>query len=422
MPERVAIVVKGYPRLSETFIAQEILGLEERGLRLILVSLRWPSDEAVHDLHRRIGAPVLYLPEYAHDDWRRVLRGLSGSFRRPGLLRALLVWLHDLVRDPTRNRARRFAQALVLARELPPDVGRLHAHYLHTPCSVTRYAAMILGLPFSISAHAKDIWTTPAWEKREKIRAAEWLVTCTRANLDHLRELAPEADLELVYHGLDAARFPPPERAPGPDGSDPARPVRILAVARAVEKKGLDDLLRALARLPPELAWRFEHVGGGPLMRDLQVLAGRLQLADRVAWRGPLPQDEVLAALRRGDIFCLPARIAADGDRDGLPNVLMEALSQELAVMTTDVSAIPELITDRVTGLLVAPGEPEAIARAVLALARDPAWRLALGRAGRRRVIEEFVMDRGLDRLALRLGRSAPVRGESACASPSTRP
>ena len=139
-----------------------------------------------------------------------------------------------------------------------PTIDWLHVHYLHTPASVARYAAILRGLPFSISAHAKDVWTIPDWEKREKIAAARWLVTCSRMNLDHLRALAPAADLELVYHGLEAARFPAPPRTLGGDGSDPARPVGIVCVARAVEKKGLDVLLEALARLPagPALALR----------------------------------------------------------------------------------------------------------------------------------------------------------------------
>jgi glycosyltransferase involved in cell wall biosynthesis len=419
---RIAIVVKGYPRLSETFIAQEILGLEQRGLDLLIVSLRHPTESAVHELHRRIRAPVLYLPEYAHDDWRRVLRGALRSLGHPGFLRALGRWLSDLARDPTANRGRRFAQALVLAAELPGDVEQLHVHYLHTPCSVARYAAVIRRLPFSISAHAKDIWTTPDWEKREKLRAAEWVVTCTRLNLDHLRALTPEADIELVHHGLDAARFPAPKRGLGPDGSDPARPVRILCVARAVEKKGLDDLLRALARLPAELHWRFEHIGDGPLSTGLRTLSASLGLDERVSWRGALPQEEVLAALRRADLFCLPARIAADGDRDGLPNVLLEAFSQELAVVTTGISAIPELVENGTTGRLVPPEDPAALAAAILALARSPQERLALGRAERQRVIRDFVMDRGLDRLASRLRRRILPEGAARCVSPSMHP
>ena len=169
---RVAFVLKGYPRLSETFIAQEILALERRGLDILIVSLRHPTDTAIHPVHRQIAAERLYLPEYLYQEPLRVWRGWRKARRLPGYKAARRGWLADLWRDKTPNRIRRFGQALVLAAELPGDIGGLHAHFIHTPASVTRYAAMMRGLEWSVSAHAKDIWTTPAWEKREKLAAA----------------------------------------------------------------------------------------------------------------------------------------------------------------------------------------------------------------------------------------------------------
>lgn len=414
MPGRIAVVVKGYPRLSETFIAQEILGLETRGLDLLIVSLRHPTDPAIHELHRRIRAPVLYLPEYLKDEPLRVLRGLARCLARPALWPTLGLWLRDLARDRTANRGRRLGQALVLAAELPRDVARLHVHYLHTPGSVGRYAARLRGLPLSFSAHAKDVWTIPDWEKREKLGAAEWAVTCNRQNLEHLRRLAPAADLELVHHGLDLERFaPPPARA------EPEPPL-VLCVARAVPKKGLDLLLNALARLPAELDWRFQHIGGGAGLDALRAQAHELGIAQRVTWLGPQPQDAVLAAYRRATLFCLPARIAADGDRDGLPNVLVEAMSQELPVVATDLAAIPEIVEDGVSGLLVPPEDPAALAGALERLLRDPALRRAMGAAGAARVRRDFGMSRGLDRIAARLRDLPAPAAALACASPST--
>src|SRR4029077_5968816 len=148
-------------------------------------------------------------------------------------------WLADLLRDPTPNRVRRFGQALVLAAEAASEIGHLHAHFLHTPASVTRYAAIMRGLDWSVSAHAKDIWTTPDWEKRGKLASARWAVTCTEAGRRHLAALAPTpGKVALSYHGLDLDRFaPPPRRTVESDGSDPARPVGLLSVGRAVEKK-----------------------------------------------------------------------------------------------------------------------------------------------------------------------------------------
>ena len=404
MPPRVAILVKGYPRLSETFIAQEILALEQRGLALEIVSLRHPTDGRSHPLHAAIRASVRYLPEYLYQEPWRVLRSLARVIGRRGFWRLLRVWLGDLVRDFTANRGRRLGQAWVLAAELPATIGWLHVHYLHTPASVARYAAILRGLPFSISAHAKDVWTIPAWEKREKIADARWLVTCSRMNLDHLRTLAPGADLELVYHGLEAARFPAPARASTADGRDPTQPVGIVCVARAVEKKGLDVLIEALALLPADLNWRFEHVGGGALTAGLMARARALGLAERVAWLGAGTQEEVVAALRRADLFCLAARVAEDGDRDGLPNVIMEAMSQELPVVATSVGAIGEVVVEGGTGHIVAPDDPATLAAALEQLIRAPAQRQAMGQAGRRRILERFAFETGIARIAARFG------------------
>lgn len=423
----VAVLLKGWPRLSESFIARELVALEERGLSFFLVSLRHPTDRARHPDHERLRAPVLYLPEYLYQEPLRVLRGLARALARPGLGALLRVFLRDLVRDPTPNRGRRLGQALVLAAELPASVRHLHAHFLHTPASVARYAALLLGLPFSISAHAKDIWTTPAWEKREKLLAARFTVTCTRANLEHLRALAPEADCALLYHGVDARLFAPPAVRPARDGSDPADPVRILAVARAMPKKGLDTLLDGLARLPAGLAWRLDQVGSGPLLGELRARAERLGIAERIAWHGGQPQPRVVELMRAADLLALPARIAADGDRDGLPNVLLEAMGCALPVVATPVSAIPEAVEDGRTGLLVPPDDPDALARALDRLARDPALRQRLGEAARALVLDRFTDESGLDRLAARLGAAAAAAVGSAlpvgaCASPSTRP
>jgi glycosyltransferase involved in cell wall biosynthesis len=399
---RVAFVLKGYPRLSESFIAQEIAALERRGLEVLIVSLRHPTDERSHPVHAEIRAPVLYLPEYLFQEPVRVLRAWRKARTWKTYEETRALWLRDLARDPTPNRGRRFGQALVLAAELPEDVTRLHAHFLHTPASVTRYAAVLRALPWSASAHAKDIWTTPEWEKREKLASCEWLVTCTEANRRHLAALAPPGRVERVYHGLDLKRFSPGGRKEAKD-----RPVTILSVGRLVEKKGTDILLEALARLPRSLDWRFVHVGGGPLGRALERRARSLGIAPRVIWRGALAQEALLEEYRGADIFALASRIARDGDRDGLPNVLMEAQSQRLACVATAVSAIPELIEDGVSGVLVPPESPQALARSLEALIADPERRQALGEAGRARVAARFGLEANIARLAEKFGLAA---------------
>jgi glycosyltransferase involved in cell wall biosynthesis len=410
-PGRVAFVLKGYPRLSETFIAQEIAALEQLGLQILIVSLRHPTDKHTHPIHADIRAPLLYLPEYLRDAPMRVLRAWWHVRRRPGYRAAWSVWWRDLLRDRTANRVRRFGQALVLAHELPADIVRLHAHFLHTPASVVRYAAMMRALPWSGSAHAKDIWTTPQWDLREKLASCDWLVTCTGTNRDYLATLAPPGTVELVYHGLDLARFPlyPLER-PARDGRRPDDPVRILSVGRLVEKKGTDVLLEALALLPADRAWTLVHVGGGPLREALEQQADKLNLTHRITWRGAMTQVQLIEEYRAADLFVLASRIAADGDRDGLPNVLMEAQSQALPCVATQVSAIHELIEDSVTGVLVQQQSPVALAGALAALVADPARRRTYGLAGQARVAERFGMQANLVRLARKFGLPVPGR------------
>jgi glycosyltransferase involved in cell wall biosynthesis len=320
----------------------------------------------------------------------------------PGYAAAWQVWRADLRRDPTPNRIRRFGQACVLAAELPPGTRALYAHFLHTPSSVARYGAIMLGLPWAFSAHAKDIWTSPDWEKREKLggasHGAAFGATCTAYGARHLRDLADDpARIDLIYHGLDLTRFPPP-----PDRPARAGPLHLLSVGRLVEKKGFDRLITALALLPPGIDWRWTHIGGGPLKADMQARAKAAGIGGRIDWRGACAQPEVIAAMRAADLFILPSRIASDGDRDGLPNVLMEAASQGLPIISTAVAAIPEFIDSGTHGLLVGD-TPQELADAIAALAGDPARGAAMATAALRRLRAEFGMRAGIDRLSARL-------------------
>ncbi|MBP1886734.1 glycosyltransferase family 4 protein [Sinorhizobium mexicanum] len=389
---KIAVILKGYPRLSETFIAQELLGLERAGHELVLVALRRPTDGKRHPVHDEIRADVHYLPEYLHEEPSRVLRAALRLIAKAGFWRALGPFLADLVRDPSRNRVRRFGQALVLVAEWPGAATWLHAHFIHTPASVTDYASIIAGIPWTCSAHAKDIWTSSNWELSGKLDRARWTVTCTRSGFEHLQTLTPEkARVHLSYHGLDLDRFPvfggDHSRR---DGSDPADPVRIVSVGRAVTKKGYDVLLRALSLMPDDLNWRFDHIGAGELAADLKKLATELGLAERIHWKGALDQTDVLQHYRDSDVFALACRVAANGDRDGLPNVLVEASSQRLPCVSTSVSGVPELLTDHQNGLLVPPDDPRALALALEQLMRDPDLRRRLGDAAEQRVRAEF--------------------------------
>ncbi|MBS0221519.1 MAG: glycosyltransferase family 4 protein [Proteobacteria bacterium] len=406
---RIAVVVKCWPRLSETFIAQEMAGLEARGLKLVIYSLRLPTDPAVHPVHARVKAPIVYLPEYLKNDPLRVLRAWWKARRLPGYRAARARFLRDLVRDCTPNRVRRFGQAMVLAAEMPEGIERIYAHFIHTPASATRYAALMRGLPWSASAHAKDIWTSQEWELRAKLGDIDWLITCTQFALGRLKELvADRTRLRLVYHGLDLANLPtPPAERSRRDGRDPNDPVVILSVGRRVAKKGYDDLLAALARLPKDLNWRFEHIGAGVLGDSFEYQAEKLGIADRCLWHGARPQAEVFAAYQRADIFVLASKTADDGDREGMPNVLQEAGYQRMAIVSTRSAAIGEFISDQDNGLLADPAAPEQLAVALERLARDPDLRMRFGNRANEIVRTRFSYEAGVDWIARALVQPA---------------
>lgn len=400
---RLAIAVKGWPRLSETFIAQELLALERAGVDFAIWSLRHPTDRKTHPLHDQLRAKVHYLPEYLHQEPGRVMRGLGRALFRPGFAKAFGLFVRDWRRDKTRNRVRRFGQACVMARELPTSAEAIYAHFLHTPSSVARYASILKGVPWSFSAHAKDIWTSPDWELREKLSSqsagAAFGATCTAFGAEHLNNLAETTPVDLVYHGLDLERFPlPPARTP----RAPDAPFHMMSVGRLVEKKGFDRLISALALLPKHIDWHWTHIGGGALDAEMRAHAEALGLSDQITWRGACDQPEVIEAMRAADFFVLPSRVAADGDRDGLPNVLMEAASQMLPILSTPVSAIPEFIDDGVHGVL-SDDAPEALAAHMVRLAENPAQGAAMARAAFDRLQSEFQMQPGIDHLAQRL-------------------
>ncbi|MCJ2046860.1 glycosyltransferase family 4 protein [Methylobacterium sp. J-078] len=415
-PARTAIVLKGYPRLSETFIAQELLALEQRGLPLAIWSLRRPTDAARHPLHDAIRAPVAYLPEYLHQAPLPTLRAFAWALSRPGFGALMSRFWRDLRRDPSAARLRRLGQGLILARTLPDAITHLHAHFLHAPSSVARYAALLTGRSWSFSAHAKDIWTTPNWDLSEKIAEAAWGVTCTRDGLGRLDALGGRGRVHLAYHGLDLSRFPaPPTHRPARDGSDAADPVTLLCVGRFVAKKGHDDLLDALAALPADLHWRLILVGGGELRAALRARVTELGLSGRVTFRGALAQPAVVDALRNADLFVLPAKAAPGGDRDGLPNVLMEAASQRLAIVATHFAGTPEFLTDEADALLVPPGDAAALGDAICRLVRDPDLRARLAQAAHRRLVRDFSMEAGIDLIAGRLAGGPPAASIGAC-------
>ncbi len=270
--------------------------------------------------------------------------------------------------------------------EAAGDVAHLHAHFAHGATTVTWWAARLCERPFSFTGHAKDIYReslNPAGLLRRKMRAASFVVTCTGANLEHLRALGTQTPVHLVYHGLnpDFARL----AAGAVPVAEPPR-FRIVSVGRMVDKKGFDVLVEAVAAAAParrRRRARDRRRGRPGRRRPSTRWSPREASVPSPRARGPLDQPGLLALLAGAGVFALACRVAADGDRDGIPNVLVEAMAAGVPVVSTAVSGIPELVSDGVNGLLVAPEDPDALAAALQRLATDDALRRRLGGAGR---------------------------------------
>lgn len=370
----LAIVLKGFARTSETFITRELQALEARGMEFELASLRQPQNKTQPNTIR---APVFYLPEYLHHAPWMLLRAWQHARKLPGYAKAKAAFWSDFKRDMSRNRVRRFGQAMILASQLGPQTRHLHAHFIHTPASVARYAAMIRRLTFSVSAHAKDIWTSPSWDLKQKIDAAEFVTVCHARGQAALRSASGPDTADrvcLIPHGVASGQLN--LRA---DKHNPV--LSLLSVARAVPKKGLMELLDVLSKLPAEPCWRWTHIGGGPGLDPLRASARKHRYADRLAILGPQPQAAVLEHMQTADVFVLNLRRDSDGDEDGRPNAILEAMQAGLPIVCTNAGSVDELISHGTSGLLPAPDDTEAMARDLVRVMNDATLRKTLGAA-----------------------------------------
>ena len=401
----IAYIVKAWPRLSETFILNEIVGLERRGVSIRIFSVKDPNPGPIHDGVALVRANVTYLSPRSH--WKSALPANFRSLRRrPGrylrtLFMAIVKVLSHRRRHPNSSplglRAlaalRHLLEAGYLADVLFGQAAtHLHAHFASSPALVALLTSRITGLPYTLTAHAKDIYVSHPDDLRAKFREARAVVTCTEYNRQHLLSRYPRecgGKLFRVYHGLDLAPFRyAPSHTP-----EPGEAV-ILSVARLVEKKGLDDLLAAvdILRLRGRRL-RLEIIGTGPLRERLKAQATHLGLDDRVRLLGAQPYEAVCLAYRRASVFALPCQVAADGDRDGIPNVLLEAVASGVPVVSTPVSGVPELIECDRSGLLVEPNNPGMLADALDRVLQSPELRAGLTKAARAKLDPHFSLD-----------------------------
>ena len=370
---RVAFILSQFPEMHETFILRELAALDEAGLDFVIFSLKPCRDAVVQSAAARFVTRTFY-------PWQSGRGGFMRGTRAALACRRALPWQQPLKTAYVAWAACQFAG---LAKRL--RISHVHAHWATAPTSAAMLISRILEMPFSFTAHAWDIFAGDG-RLGEKAREARFVVTCTAANVDRITSLVDPADrgkVLLNYHGIPRALRPPAGR--GGNGA-----LRVAAVGRMVETKGFEILLEALAAA--DFPARLVLVGDGPLRRRLERKAARLEI--NAVFRGPVANEEVFEILSESDAFVMPSVIARNGDRDGIPNVMLEAMSVGLPVVASAISGIPEAVRHGRTGILVPPGNPAAIRDALRRIHADRAEAAQMGAEGRRLVTETFSAER----------------------------
>lgn len=389
----IAYILKMYPRFSETFILSEILELERQGVPVRIFSLKKPDDGRFHADTSRVRAGVTYVPEpllaprayyTAH---RQVFRWDRGRYLR---------LLGSVLRRRRTGALKRFLQAGFIAPQVrDARIRHAHAHFASSATSVALYLHRLMGLSYSFTAHAKDIYTESVSPEvlERKLGSSRFAVTVSDYNLEHLGALNGGEKVVRIYNGLDLEQFQP-------NGAVVEAPPLVLGVGRLVEKKGFDDLVRACDALHRQgVRFRCCIVGKGPLEGDMRALIHRLGLRGVVRLAGAMSRDELLELYPRASVFVAPCVVGGDGNRDGLPTVLIEAMALQVPVVSTPVTGIPELVEHERTGLLAPERDPEALAAAILRLLDDRPLARRLAAAGRERVEQEFDLSVNVRRL-----------------------
>jgi glycosyltransferase involved in cell wall biosynthesis len=403
----LAYILKGYPRISETFISNEILLLERLGFTMRLFPMRQPRENFSHASVKEIKARVDYLPTELFVDFFRLLRpNIFLAAKKPKQFRdALRTAAEGISKGKELATLKHLLQAGYLTNahlEKDTSIAQLHGHFAHSPTSVTMFASQLSGIPFSFTAHAKDIYTSDKEKLRRKMTRAKFVVTCTRHNKEYLYALAGDSSTPMstpiycVYHGIDTTLFQQTEVSYAPQS-----PFKILTVARMTQKKGLATIYQALAGLHAQ-GLRFQHtlIGDGDDREKILALIAELGLQEHCQWLGTRTHEEVLLHFKASDLFVLGCEIAANGDRDGIPNVLVESLAMGVPALSSAVSAIPEILIDGKTGITVPPSQPEQLGKAMLRILTDEHLRRQLIAGGQELVKDTFDNRRWIEKLS----------------------
>lgn len=377
---KIGYVLKRYPRYSETFIVNEILAHEAAGQDIEVFALRPVEESHFQDILGRVRAPVTRVPDRLKntDSFWTILAEAHAQL--PGAWRTLAEMGGEEGRD--------VAQAVVIAlacRE--KKIAHLHAHFGTVSTTVARIAARLAGITYSFTAHAKDIffdYDQPV-HLDLKLRDATAAITVSEFNVAYLRsQFGPDAERVVrIYNGLDLERFAYAE--PRPEATE------ILAVGRLVEKKGFDVLVDAIATLRDQgLDARCRIIGGGEEVARLTDRIRQAGLQDRVMLAGPLPQSAVIEVMRGAAVFACRCVVGKDGNRDGMPTVLLEAMALGTPCIATNVTGVPELVRDGETGLCVPEGDAGALAAGLARLLDDAALRARFSRSARTLIESEF--------------------------------
>lgn len=412
--DSVAYIVRSYPRLSQTFVLNEIRSLEQLGLNIRIFAITDPHEPVKQSDVAQVKAPVRYLDALAGGRWAALTTHFGLALRIPGrYLRTLLHAIGSRQADAGYRVASRyqcFHYAVNLASTLMRDqreggraISRLHAHFAHDPTLVAQWTHRLTGIPFSFTGHARDLYQLPQKQLESRAEQATTIVTCCRANVEFLHQVLPlrlRSKIVLVHHGVDLREI----RPRGLERSGSSSPL-ILSVGRLVEKKGFGDLLQACRRLQ-QSGRRFRCLvyGDGPDLDKLRLTVSALGLQDSVTLAGARPRAEILAAYHEAALFALTPFVTDDGDRDGIPNVIIEAMASGIPVVTTTAGGIPELVKSGVNGLVVPPHDVAGIASNIARLLDDAALRARLGSAGRASVEQHFDQRRTAVEMAILLG------------------